>query len=77
MPTCKNCQQPAAVPHIFCDKCLNSWLIMRKYVQTELFKKYGEPTRQTNPIIIKEMKLSENIWKKNRLEFEKQITNYI
>lgn len=77
MPTCNNCQQETAIPHVYCLKCLNNWLIMREIVNKKLLTKYGEVTRQNFPIYNQEIRRLNNLWKRNRDEFEREIAKWL
>jgi hypothetical protein len=73
---CKKCNHPATVGQALCDECLNSWLIMRDIIKQRLTAQYGEPTRETLSIQQNEMKRLENIWKRDREQFKKEVNTW-
>lgn len=76
MATCKNCGKDCPAGRGICDTCLNSWPVMLGIVQTRHFAQLGEPTRQTSPLIENDMKRLSNLWKRDRLIFEKEVAGW-
>lgn len=73
MNNCKNCNGATTTGQPICDTCVNNWLIMRQVIQKRLTDQYGPATRENMPAQQTEMSRLENLWKRDRDIFKREI----
>lgn len=73
MNTCKNCLQETPTGQPICDTCVNSWQVMRGIIQQRLTGQYGAATRENMAAHQTEMNRLENLWKRDRDIFKREI----
>ena len=57
-----------------CSRCMSKWTDMRTQAWEYLTNKYGKLSKETLPVLQKEMKKLEKIWRKDPQLFISEIT---
>jgi hypothetical protein len=76
MNNCKKCNREAPITQALCNDCLNNWLIMRQIIQKRLTDQYGEATRETGPIMQREINRLDALWRRDRDQFKKEANQW-
>lgn len=72
---CKRCHGDAWPNKSICPKCLSAWSNMRTIVWDYLQNKYGKLSPETLPILQKETRRLDKLWRKDKALFEKEIND--
>lgn len=76
MAECKKCNKPAPNGQPICDDCLNNWQVCRQIIQDRLQSNLGEATRQTQPIMDREFRRLDALWKRDRKKFAQEVNQW-
>jgi hypothetical protein len=73
MAKCRTCENETGLGKRICYKCLSKWSDMRADAFEFLQSKYGKMSPENHPIITKEMKRLDRLWRKDIDKFYKEI----
>ena len=59
-----------------CHSCLRNWIDMRTVIFNKLTEKYGTLSPTNHELFKKQTKRLENIWRKDKEKFVKEIENF-
>jgi len=73
MAICNKCGEELGFIKNICSSCFQLWLNMRKLSFIHLENKYGKLNINNRKKIMKEMRRLDNLWHKNKEEYEVEI----
>lgn len=55
-------------------ECLENWNTMRGIISQHLQTQYGEATQETQPIMQTELRRLGDLWRRDKIAFEKEVS---